>query len=74
MSTENEQKLAEAVRKYPVLYDKQDKYFKDRNKKKLAWKDVSIEANLQNHGNPLNFNDLMCDNILTRFLNSFDML
>ena len=33
MATENEQKLAEAVRKYPVLYDKQDKYFKDKKKK-----------------------------------------
>ena len=28
MSTESEQILAEAVRKYPALYDKQDKYFK----------------------------------------------
>ena len=33
MATEMEEKLGEAVRKYPVLYDKQDKYFKDKNKK-----------------------------------------
>ena len=32
-----EERLAEAVRKYPVLYDKWDKYFKDKNKKLLAW-------------------------------------
>ena len=32
-----EERLAEAVRKYPVLYDKSDKYFKDKNKKLLAW-------------------------------------
>ena len=48
MSTESEQILAEAVRKYPALYDKQDKYFKDKNKKRLAWADVAKEANLQN--------------------------
>ena len=47
MATESEQKLAEAVRKYPVLYDKQDKYFKDRNKKKLAWEDVAKEMDLE---------------------------
>ena len=27
-----EERLAEAVRKYPVLYDKSDKYFKARTK------------------------------------------
>ena len=48
MSTESEQILAEAVRKYPALYDKQDKYFKDKNKKRLAWADVAKEANLEN--------------------------
>ena len=40
-----EGKLAEAVRKYTVLYDKGDKFFKDRNKKRLAWEDVAKEAN-----------------------------
>ena len=33
--------LAESVRVYPVLYDKADKYFKDVNKKTLAWQDVA---------------------------------
>ena len=33
--------LAEAVRFYPVLYDKANKDFKDRNKKELAWQDVA---------------------------------
>ena len=36
-----EEKLAEAVRKYTVLYDKADKFFKDRNKKRLAWEDAT---------------------------------
>ena len=45
-----EGKLAEAVRKYTVLYDKADKFFKARNKKRLAWelavttKDAGIEV------------------------------
>lgn len=32
--------------KIPVLNHKQDKSFKDKNKKKLAWEDVAKEANL----------------------------
>ena len=43
MSTESEQILAEAVRKYPALYDKQDKYFKDKNKKRLASHHLFLE-------------------------------
>ena len=38
--------MCEAVRKFSVLYDKQDKYFKDKNKKKLAWEGVAKEADL----------------------------
>ncbi|XP_057296921.1 uncharacterized protein LOC130625792 [Hydractinia symbiolongicarpus] len=48
MSTESEERLAEAVRKYPALYDKQDKNFRDKNKKRLAWADVAKELNIQN--------------------------
>lgn len=48
MATEKEQQLTEAVRKFPVLYDKQDQFFKDRNKKKLAWDDVAKETELGN--------------------------
>jgi len=36
-----DEKLAEAVREFPVLYDKSLKDFKDRNKKELAWNDVA---------------------------------
>ena len=43
-----EERLAEAVRKYPVLYDKSDKYFKDKNKKLLAWEDVAQDAHFEN--------------------------
>ena len=46
-----DEKLAEAVPKYPVLYDKMDKCFKDRNKKLLAWEDVAREANFENGEN-----------------------
>ena len=48
MATEKEQQLTEAVRKFPVWYDKQDQFFKDRNKKKLAWDDVAKETELGN--------------------------
>ena len=48
MTTESDQKLCEAVRKFSVLYDKQEKYFKDQNKKKLVWEDVAKEADLVN--------------------------
>ena len=36
-----DEKLAEAVRSFPVLYNKSIKDFKDRNKKDLAWSDVA---------------------------------
>ena len=31
--------------KIPFLYNKTDKYFKDKVKKQLAWEDVAKEAN-----------------------------
>ena len=31
------EKLAEAVRRFPALYDKSCPDFKDKNKRKLAW-------------------------------------
>ena len=52
MVTENEQKLSESVRKYPVLYNKQDSYFKDRVKKKLSCSDVAKEMEWES-GNKL---------------------
>ena len=42
-----EEKLAEAVRQFPVLYDKSCKDFKDNNKKRLAWDDVAKQVGLQ---------------------------
>ena len=36
--------LAESVRVYPVLYNKADKFFKDLNKKQLAWEDVAKKS------------------------------
>ena len=43
--------LAEAVRQFPVLYDKSCRDFKDNSKKKkkkrLAWEDVAKQIKLQ---------------------------
>ena len=50
MAAQQEERLSEAVRKYPVLYDKADRYFKNKAKKQLAWEDVTKEANLENGG------------------------
>ena len=48
MAALQEERLSEAVRKYPVLYDKADRYFKDKAKKQLDLEDVAKEANLEN--------------------------
>ena len=48
MTTESYQKLCEAVRKFFVFYDKEDKYFKDKNKEKLARADVVKKADYGN--------------------------
>ena len=48
MAALQEERLSEAVRKYPVLYDKADRYFKDKAKKQLDLEDVAKEANLKN--------------------------
>ena len=57
MAAQQEERLSEAVRKYPILYDKADTYFKDKAKKQLAWEDVAKEANMENgkfHSKPKN--------------------
>ena len=48
MAVQEEEPLSEAVRKYPVLYDKADRYFKDKVKKQLALEDVAKEAKREN--------------------------
>ena len=58
MAVQQEERLSEAVRKYPVLYDKADRYFKDKAKKQLAWENVTGKANLENgkvHSKPKNY-------------------
>ena len=42
-----EEKLAEAVRLFPVFYDKSCRDFKDNSKKRLAWEDVAKQVGLQ---------------------------
>ena len=39
-----DEKLAESVRKFPLLYDKSCKEFKDKQKKERAWEDVAKEV------------------------------
>ena len=41
MLKEIEKRLSEAVRKYPVLYDKTSVDFRNQRKKSLAWDDVA---------------------------------
>ena len=41
-----DEKLAEAVRNFPVLYDKSNCDFKDKTKKDNAWRDVALAAGL----------------------------
>ena len=48
MAAHQEERLSEAVRKDPVLYDKTNRYLEDKTKKQLAWEDVAKEANLEN--------------------------
>lgn len=38
MATENEEKLCKAIRKYSVLFDKQDRLFNDKNKEMFQTK------------------------------------
>ena len=42
-----EEKLAEAERQIPVLYEKSCRDFKDNSKKRLAWDDVAKQVGLQ---------------------------
>ena len=46
MAASLDEKIAEAVRRFPVLYDKSCKDFKDNNTKKNAWEDVAKIAGL----------------------------
>lgn len=46
MAAPLDEKIAEAVRRFPVLYDKSCKDFKDNNKKMNAWEDVAKIAGL----------------------------
>ena len=58
-----EEKLAEAVRQFPVLYDKSCKDFKDNSKKRLAWDDVAKQVGLQTgmySSSEYSFISLMC--------------
>ena len=43
----SEEKLAEAVRQFPVLYNKSCRDFNDNSKKRLAWDDVAKQVGRQ---------------------------
>ena len=44
LSFSNEEKLAEEIREYPVLYDKGQKAYKDKQVTENAWKKVVEEV------------------------------
>ena len=52
------EKLAESVRKFPVLYDKSSNDFKDKHKKERAWGDVAKEVGFST-GKP-SLNHFLC--------------
>ena len=39
-----DEKLAEVVRNFPILYNKESKDFKDKKKKDLVWNDIAKEV------------------------------
>ena len=47
MSKEIEERLSEAARKYPALYDKTSIDVRDKRKNSLAWDDVGRETGLE---------------------------
>ena len=47
MSKKIEERLNEAVRKYPALYDKTSIDYRDKRKKSLAWDYVAKEIGLE---------------------------
>ena len=59
-----EEKLAEAVRQFRVLYDKSCRDFKDNSKKRLAWEDVANTQGFQIH---LDFSFLKILHVPTTF-------
>ena len=60
-----EEKLAEAVRQFPVFfYDKSCRDFKDDSKKRLAWEDVANTQGFQIH---LDFSFLKILHVPTTF-------
>ena len=74
MTAQQEGRISEAVRKYPVLYNKADRYFNDKAKKQLAWEDMATEVNLENgkfHSKPKNhfkaLGSLLNTNQITQF-------
>ena len=42
-----EETLAELVRQYPCLYDKSDKGYKEKDRKKNAWKEIEDQVLLR---------------------------
>jgi len=44
----SDEKHAESIKKYPVLYDKSCAGFREKLNKQLAWTDVAKEVGLEN--------------------------
>ena len=65
MAAQQDERLSEAVREYPVLYNKADRYFKDKAKKQLAWEDVANLENGKFHSKPNNSFKAMSSLLIT---------
>lgn len=50
LSVQENEELAEAVRKYPCLYDKSKKEYKDKIVTANAWKEVADQLDFINNG------------------------
>ena len=73
MAASFDEKIAEAVRRFPVLYDKSCKYFKDNNTKKSVWEDVAKIVGLSSGMFKLQKRKAAIHTLLT-YCNSFNLL
>ena len=68
-----EKKLAEAVRQFPVLYEKSCRDFKDNSKKGLVWDDVAKQVGLQTGMYSSSENSFICSMLsLVRIMVLYD--
>lgn len=45
-----DEKLSDAVRNYPEIYDRASPYFKDKEKRRIAWENIALEIGMEGGG------------------------